>query len=530
MAQVYYDAQATGANNGTTKADAYQTFTLALAGAGSLGTIWASHTSNEVLLANTVYTVAGQRCVSMDFTGSTPPVSADITPGALIDGGTAFDITIRGTNAHTIGIHFIAGDDWKQEGSELVIEDASLGLQSTLDKITLTSGHLILVNSNLVLPTSSSQISAISGGDFTMTGGTVVAAGGMATLIINGGGGGRLIFKGVDLSVVTTALINFSSTNRHTILRVIGCLLNAGVALQSGTPHPLLEAHAYGSSDTNKPYYIQEETYEGVIQVETTVVKTGGSSDDVTPISLKYVTNSKAAPAYHPLINRMPVLFWADTIGNNTFDVDILTDGITLGDDNAWLEIEHPQAGIQRGNDTSRGFDGNNLPASAAAWTTTGIGVPVKQKLSLTVNVAQKGWVEAYICVADFNVVVYADVKILDGARQYLAGTAYINGPAATACDYPIEADVRLGVDYDSANLTGTAAIPGADDVRDGVATDATVGNYEPAPEANVLIDFDYGANGTEFKGTLSPFAATYELPQEVITEDEEFVIFEGCE
>ena len=508
MAQVYYDAQATGANNGTTKADAYQTFALALAGAGSFGTLWASHTSIETLLGNTVYTLAGQRCVSMDFTGSTPPVEADITPGALIDGGTGFDITIRGTNAHTIGIHFIAGDDWKQEGSELVIEDASLGLHGILDKITLTSGHLILVNSNLVLPTSSSQISAISGGDFTMTGGTVVAAGGMAILIINGGGGGRLTFKGVDLSAVTTSIINFSSSARHTILRLIGCLLNAGVLLQSGTPHPLLEAHAYGSSDTNKPYYIQEETYEGVIQVETTVVKTGGASDGATPVSFKYITNSKAAPAYHPLINRMPILFWADTVGNNTFEVDILTDNYTVGNDNAWLEVEHPQAGIQRGNATSRGFDPVNLPASAAIWNTTGITTPIKQKLSITVNVAQKGWVEAFICVADFSVVVYADVKILDGARQFLSGQAYINSEAV-ACDLPAIGEVTEGTVYDFGNLTGT---------------------YKEVPEAKAELDFDYGAGGIEFTGTLAPFTANYELPQEIIFEDPEIIILEGCE
>lgn len=50
--------------------------------------------------------------------------------------------------------------------------------------------------------------------------------------------------------------------------------------------------------------------------------------------------------------------------------------------------------------------------------------------------------------------------------------------------DYPAEADVRLGTDYAETTLTGT----------------------------------------------LSPFTATYELPQEVITEEEEFVIYEGCE
>jgi hypothetical protein len=46
--------------------------------------------------------------------------------------------------------------------------------------------------------------------------------------------------------------------------------------------------------------------------------------------------------------------------------------------------------------------------------------------------------------------------------------------------------------------------------------------------ESDVRLATDY-AEGT-LTGTLAPFSASYELPQEVILEDEEFVIYEGCE
>lgn len=120
---------------------------------------------------------------------------------------------------------------------------------------------------------------------------------------------------------------------------------------------------------------------------------------------------------------------------------------------------------------------------------------------------------------------------------------------SGAVCDYPTEADVRLNVDYDSGNLTGSAAIPGASDVRDGVAvdattgtaaipgasdvrenvpTDATVGNYVPAIEDNHALGDSYGSFGTEFTGTkaLTPFA----LPVEVILEDSEILVFEGVD
>ncbi len=118
-----------------------------------------------------------------------------------------------------------------------------------------------------------------------------------------------------------------------------------------------------------------------------------------------------------------------------------------------------------------------------------------------------------------------------------------------TEADYPVESNVRLNVDYDSGNLTGTLAVPAASDVRDGIAvddtvgsaaipspndvrdgipTDDTVGNYVPAEEGNHALGDSYGSLGTEFTGTkaLTPF----KLPVEVVLEDSEILIFEGCE
>lgn len=136
-----------------------------------------------------------------------------------------------------------------------------------------------------------------------------------------------------------------------------------------------------------------------------------------------------------------------------------------------------------------------------------------------------------------------------DQAAMLLPQTKAEASGVTAACDYPIEANVRLGVDYDSGNLTGSAAIPGASDVRDGVSTDDTVGtaaipgandvrlavptddtvgNYVPAEEGNHALGDSYGSFGSEFTGTkaLTP----YKLPVEVILEDEEILVFEGCE
>lgn len=68
------------------------------------------------------------------------------------------------------------------------------------------------------------------------------------------------------------------------------------------------------------------------------------------------------------------------------------------------------------------------------------------------------------------------------------------------------------------------------DDVRSGVVynTQTREGNYVPADEDRHALGDSYGSNGTEFTGTkaLTPF----NLPVDVILEDSEILIFEGCE
>lgn len=60
-------------------------------------------------------------------------------------------------------------------------------------------------------------------------------------------------------------------------------------------------------------------------------------------------------------------------------------------------------------------------------------------------------------------------------------------------------------------------------------ASDCPVTDCNSPLESKVLIPTVYGPNN-EFTGTLSQTRAIYELPQEVILEDAEIIIFEGCE
>ena len=110
-----------------------------------------------------------------------------------------------------------------------------------------------------------------------------------------------------------------------------------------------------------------------------------------------------------------------------------------------------------------------------------------------------------------------SDVRFdVDYAETTLTGTAFIPAKADTRKDTPVDDGV------------GTLAVASASDVRLNVPTDDTVGDYVPADEDSHLLGDSYGSLGTEFTGTKA--LTSFQLPVDVILEDSEILVFEGCD
>lgn len=145
--------------------------------------------------------------------------------------------------------------------------------------------------------------------------------------------------------------------------------------------------------------------------------------------------------------------------------------------------------------------------------------------ISPAYNINNAGWSAPFATYAAMEAFLLANpITITDGvnsvnvrhshdsdateqAEVFLSEGPNLTGGAGGSPDFPAEADVRLGVDYDNAVLTGSLIVPAVSDVRDGVGVDATTGTYEPADEADVLLAVQYGAGGTEFTGSLLRYA-----------------------
>jgi len=434
MADGYYvGGLASGDNDGSSWANAWRTIAGAIAATGAGDTIWASSAGSESA-ADIVLTSTGQRIISINAAGSTPPVEADMLAGATFLG--ADDVLFNTATAplYMWGCTIQAGDDVASGGQLGVFLD-------TCTIIVTGSGDRLVCNQGLIHLHNCAWTPA-SGG-FIMTGvGNFIMTGGSVGTVTNvqatfGSLTGQSHYDGVDISLAST-LIYVSGTAAPSQARFKGCLLKAGYAIRGGTSAmgkgQLIGL--YGSHSSNVPYFIHELMAEGNIITETTIIKTGGSSDGTTPISLKFETSATALEYYSPLRNDLPILFYIAETGNTTFSVDVLTDGVTLQDDEAWLEISGQGDTIKHTLADSLPATimttPSNIPTNADEWTTTGLSAPVKQTLSVTINIQQVGWVEAHICLAKPSITMYADLKVLDGARQYLAGQAYINGEAST--------------------------------------------------------------------------------------------------
>ena len=158
----------------------------------------------------------------------------------------------------------------------------------------------------------------------------------------------------------------------------------------------------------------------GSIKSETTIVKTSGASDGVTPLAWKMVTTANAEYPLLPLESG-ETTFWNDTTGvAKTLTVDIIHDSLTaLKDDEVWLEVQYlGTTGFPLGsfiNDCKAGAltTAAAQTASTATWTTTGLTNPNKQKLEVTLTPQEKGYYIARVNLAKQSYTIYTDPLIV---------------------------------------------------------------------------------------------------------------------
>jgi len=230
--------------------------------------------------------------------------------------------------------------------------------------------------------------------------------------------GGSLLAQGVDLSALGTGktIVGNGSATANSISIVFqDCKFNASVT-KAATPTSaggmFPEFIRCGSTGINYDY--ERYRYQGTQTIETTIVRTGGASDGVTPIAWKIITTANSRWALPFLCP--PIAIW------NTIDgsaVTVTVEGIWGGgavpnNDDIWIEVEYlgdnasPQASFQKSTKADNLATGSALASSTETWG----GSTTKFKMTATFTPQQPGFIYVHVRAAKASSTFYVDPKI----------------------------------------------------------------------------------------------------------------------
>lgn len=425
-------------DNGTTWALAKATLAGAAAIDAAGDTIYVSDNHAEsngatqnIALAGTLASPVKVLCAD---DAAEPPTASATTATAATTG--AFGFAFTGTG-YVRGIAFTAGSgsnggsgeanirmNQSSTSATLVFEncDFILGTTATSQQIVVgSSGDNVAhatrwVNCDVKFANASQNIS-IRRTFFQWDGGSLLSGGTSPTTLFSASAAhSSCQISGLDLTNAGQSINLFAAgVNGRRVIRNSKLPANWNGSLASGTfvSGERVEMYNCDSADTN--YRIWIEDYAGDLYSETTIVRSGGATDGTTPISWKLVSTANAEFPL-PTFDTPEIVRWNDTTGSAiTVTVEIVTDNVTLKDDEIWLEVQYlgtstrPLSTFASDCKTDPIPAGVNQTTSSVTWTTTGLTTPTKQKLSVAFTPQEKGFIHAVVKLARASTTVYVD-------------------------------------------------------------------------------------------------------------------------
>lgn len=484
MAVIYLSSvDGSDSDDGSTWALAKATLLAAVTAAGDGGTVYVDNAHAETQASNMALASPGTaatpvRILCVDRTGNPEPPTTLATTGTVsTTGNTAISFTGFATvygltftagsgNSGNARLDFISGAPWFWRFASCKLKIGSTtggsGTKFNCGVSSTASDDQRLELINTVVEFGHASQNFVIRCPFLWHGGSLAGTA-PTSLFINPptGNSAWAVVRGVDLSLTANTILDNSGGN-YGAYYLYGCKLNASATVVAGAPAgqggTTITLTNCDSGDTITRYF--DRQYAGTVASETTIVRTGGASDGTTGFSRKMVSGANAR--FEVPVATEWVTFWNETTGSVTVTFETVTDNVTLTDADAWAEVEYMGTSgfplVLYANDRAASplATPANQTSSSETWTTTGLTTPVKQKLSVTFTTAERGWVRARVCLAKASTTVYVCPKIM-----------------ATSYKQTMLPD---GV------ILNHVAVPAEEDVEDGVT---------------------YGADGTEFEGTL---------------------------
>lgn len=432
MADRYVWSGASGAGTGADFTNAFTTISAAITAGAAGDTYLVAHDHSEVPATGATRTItfkgteaAPDLCVAVNR-GTGVPVGS---PSAIIGVAGAFALYIAGC-VTTDGMIWQPGDGaGAGSGERLRFATATGNTQvhrnGRVDFASVNNGYV-------EIPTSEARVTldnfVIAGGNanrnFRVGGNSVLTLrnstpwSSAPTDLFANTFAGETIVEDCDLSAAAAKNLNQTLAGYPQRIRLKNCKLHSTMTVttpvQRGTRIIMENCSDENGKAINRRYYLG-----GTVSMERVIVRTGGASNGVDNFSLKLAGNANAS-------RRMPFagpelkldIAAADVGVAITATIHVVSDGVTFTDAELWLEGEYlATSGSYKGTLVSDGAatilaaGANQADDSAAAWTTTGLTSPVKQKLEVTFTPQQAGPLRLAVKMAK-NATAYICAKV----------------------------------------------------------------------------------------------------------------------
>lgn len=431
MADYYVYSGAGGSGNGSSWANAFTTMAAAITGGASSDTFFMAHDHDESTASALTLAFKGtnglpNRVIVVNRAGSVPPVAADVvtTPSAKIKTTGGSGIALTG-GVEIWGVEFLPGfggsgtagftpnNDTLWKSFKNCKFTLNAGPSSTISRGSANTGGIQMRDCTFqfghVLQ-SFAMANPASDWFWKNSAGITAFAGSVPTTLISTNGFAG-VWEGLDLSPINTTIVG--SNSRFGRLRLVNCRLHASVVISAAQGHPQNIIEVIGCNSGSQIQRNERHGYLGVMTTETTIVRTGGATDGTTPYSWKMVI--AASTRRQLALQSFEGIIWNDAVGSSkTLTVHVLTDNVTLKDDECWLEADYmdsssyPTTSLASDEAATLLTAGANQDSdSGTAWTTTGLTTPNKQKLEVTFTPQNKGWVRWRVFCAKSSTTVY---------------------------------------------------------------------------------------------------------------------------
>lgn len=393
MAAYYVRSGASGANNGTTKTDAYTTMAAALSGkaAGDVFYVASDHaesTAGAVTLTFPGTAAAPNYVYCVNFAGSTPPVSADLRTTATAASTGANVLSFSGFG-YIYGIAFTSGSGSSAvnmtvggvagalifDGCKLILGGTNTGNRFTFGGAVAT--RIVLRNTTVKFG-ATAQGCILNSCDFRWenTAAAIDTGGSVPTtlFLLTTNPPGRVVVEGVDLSAVTGTIFGAASEAAKS-LTLKDCKLNASVtiaATQTGINTGAVEVLRCDSGA--KAYRAEKYNALGSQAMEATITRTSGASVGGTGLSANLTTTSQAAFAF-PFEGLPLTINNSTTAVSKTATVEGVWNAAALPDNGEfWIDVEYlgsaasPLGSFASGGKADGLAAGVALTASTSAW------------------------------------------------------------------------------------------------------------------------------------------------------------------